>query len=673
MKKLIAITFLFITLFAQAQDRMTPELLWKLGRVSGGSISQDGKMVLYGVTYYDMAANKGNRDLYVLPIAGGEPKQITSFKGSEFNECWLKDGSVAFLSAESGSVQVWNVKTDGSAAVAITDIGIGINSFFFSADESMLVYTQDVKLDQTLNEKYPDLPKANAFETQDLMYRHWNQWHDFAYSHVFVSTTKRDNKFTAGTDVLLGERFDSPLNPFGGIEQIALSNDKKYVVYTCKKKSGIAYATSTNSDLYKYDIETRKTTNLTPENFGYDLNPSFSPDGKFLAYQSMKRDGNEADKNDIILYDLATGTKKNLTAGFDITTASFIWSKDSKFIYFLSPTVGTEQIQELNLATGKMRQISKGDFDYTGIAYAGKEIVGTKQSMNFPNELFKIDLKTLKETQLTFVNRKIYDGLKIGKIEKRWITTSDNKKMLTWVIFPPDFDPKKKYPTLLYCQGGPQSTVSQFFSYRWNFQLMAANGYIIVAPNRRGLPSFGQEWNDQISKDWGGQAITDYLTAIDTVAAEPYVDKDKLGAVGASYGGYSVYYLAGKHNKRFKTFVSHCGLFNLESFYGTTEELFFANWDLGGSYFENNPPKSYEEFSPHKFAKSWDTPILVIHGEKDFRVPFNQGMEAFQTARILGIQAKFLSFPEEGHWVMSPQNSLLWQREYFAWLDKWLK
>lgn len=673
MKKLLFVLAVVFSITATAQDKMTPELLWKLGRVSGGSISPDGKWVLYGLTKYSIEENKGNRDLYLLPVAGGESKQLTTFKGTEFNEVWLKDGSVAFLSAESGSLQVWKIKTDGSAAMQISDIGSGINSFLFNSDETMLVYTQDVKLDQTLRDKYPDLPKANAFETQDLMYRHWNEWHDHAYSHVFYTTTIVQEKFRNGNDLLVGERFDSPLNPFGGIEQITISRDSKTIVYTCKKKSGIAYATSTNSDLYAYDIASRKTTNLTADNFGYDVNPAYSPDGKWLAYQSMKRDGNEADKNDIIIHEIATGNKKNLTAAFDLTTANFSWSTDGKFIFFLSPTLGTEQLFELTIATGKMRQLSKGDFDFTGFAQAGKEIVVTKQCMNFPNELFKIDIKTGKETQLSFTNKAIYDKIKTGKIEKRWITTSDNKKMLTWVIYPPDFDPNKKYPALLYCQGGPQSTVSQFFSFRWNFQLMAANGYIIVAPNRRGLPSFGQEWNDQISKDWGGQAITDYLTAIDSVSVESYVDKANLGAVGASYGGYSVYYLAGVHNKRFKTFISHCGLFNLESFYGTTEELFFANWDLGGAYFDPITPKSYEAFSPHKFVKNWDTPILVIHGEKDFRVPFNQGMEAFQSARVLGIQAKFLAFPEEGHWIMTPQNSILWQREYFAWLDKWLK
>lgn len=654
-----------------AQDRMTPELLWKLGRVSGGLASPDGKNILYGITYYDMEANKGNRDLYIIPVAGGEPKKITGFKGSEFNECWMNDKTVAFLTAESGSVQVWTVNADGTNASQLTKIPDGINSFLFSKDRKNIVYAQDVKLDQSINEKYPDLPKAQAFATDDLMYRHWDSWHDYAYSHIFYQDLS--NTTTAGTDMMKDERFDSPLNPFGGIDQVAMSPDGMHIVYTSKKKNGTAAATSTNADLYDYNVLEKTTLNLTLGMEGYDMNPAYSPDGKWLAFQSMKHDGFEADKNDIILYELTTGKKQNLTETTDITVNSFIWNNDGKFIYFISPFEGTEQLFELAVASGKIRQVTKGDHDYTSLTLAGNTLVGTKTTMNSAAELYKVDIKTGKETQLSFTNAAIYSKIKTGKIEKRWIKTTDGKKMLTWVIYPPDFDAGKKYPTLLYCQGGPQSVVSQYYSFRWNFQLMAANDYIVVAPNRRGLPSFGQQWNDQISGDWGGQAINDYLSAIDSMAKEPFVNKDKLGAVGASYGGYSVYYLAGKHNKRFKTFISHCGLFNLESWYGTTEEVFFGNWDMGGPYWKSPQPKSYQDFSPHHFAQNWDTPILVIHGQKDFRVPYNQGMEAFQAAKLQGIPARFLLFPNENHWVLSPQNSILWQREFFGWLNKWLK
>lgn len=669
MKKLIVLAG-FIPTITFAQGTMTPEMLWKLGRVSGGSVSPDGKNIVYGVTNYSLEANKGNRDLFVIPVAGGEAKKITSFEGSEFNEVWTKNNTIQFLSSKSGSVQIWEVKTDGTEPVKVTEVENGMNSFLLSKDNSSIVYTQDVKLDQSTQDLYPDLPKANAFITDDLMYRHWDSWHDYSYSHVFHLKNSTDK---SGNDLMKDQRYDSPLNPFGGIEQIAVSNDGKWIVYTSKKKNGSEAAISTNSDLYLVDLSLATTSNLTEKNVGYDVNPAFSPDGKFLAYQSMKTDGFEADKNDIILRELATGNLTNLTKDFDQTTGSFVWGKDGKNIYVICPYFGTEQIFELNLATKKLRRVTTAEHDYVSVEVFGNFIIAGKQHMNSPTELFKIDIKTGKETQLTFTNKAIYDNIKLGKVEKRWIKSSDGKEVMTWVIYPPDFDPNKKYPALLYCQGGPQSTVSQFFSYRWNFQLMAAKGYIVVAPNRRGLPSFGQAWNDTISKNWGGQAIDDYLSAVDSVAKLPFVDKNRLGAVGASYGGYSVYFIAGKHKKRFKAFVSHCGLFNIESFYGTTEEVFFAKWDIGGAYWEKRRPRSYDEFSPHKFVQNWDTPILVIHGQKDFRVPYNQGMEAFQAARLQGIPARFLLFPNENHWVLSPQNAIVWQREFFGWLDKYLK
>lgn len=671
MKKLLLLIFI-LPFTLTAQDRLTPELLWKLGRVSGGQVSPDGKWILYGVTYYDMEANKGNRDLYLVSIEGGEAKKITSGTKSEFNECWKtgKEIKIAYLSTESGSPQLYEMNADGTNPSQITKIEGGVNNFQYNRTGTAILFTQDVKLDQALNEKYPDLPKAEAFVTNDLMYRHWDNWHDFAYSHVFYYPLDGSAE---PMDIMKDERFDSPLMPFGGAEHISFSPDGKQIIYTSKKKNGYEAAKSTNSDLYHYDIATGKTINITEGRMGYDQTPLFSPDGKYMAFQSMKREGNEADKNDIVILEVSTGKKINLTEKLDQTTTQYVWSSDSKFIYFISPYLGTEQIFEIDILKNKIRQVTSGDHDYVSVSFAGKFLVGGKQNMNMPTELYKIEIKTGKETQLTFTNKSVYDKLKTGKIEKKWITTTDGKKMLVWVILPVDFDPAKKYPTLLYCQGGPQSTVSQFFSYRWNFQLMAAKGYVVIAPNRRGLPSFGQEWNDQISGDWGGQAIKDYLTAIDTACTYSYVDKNKLGAIGASYGGYSVYQLAGVHNGRFKTFISHCGLFNLESWYGTTEELFFANWDIGGPYWEKNVPVSYEKFSPHNFVGKWDTPILVIHGEKDFRVPFNQGMEAFQAAKIKGIEARFLSFPNEGHWVLSPQNSLLWIREFYSWLDGHLK
>jgi dipeptidyl aminopeptidase/acylaminoacyl peptidase len=430
---------------------------------------------------------------------------------------------------------------------------------------------------------------------------------------------------------------------------------------------------STNSDVFIYDIATKTTINISEGMKGYDRNPLFSPDGSKLAWNSMEREGYESDRNRIMIHDFNTNTTYELTEGLDRNAGHFEWSEDGSKMYFLSGEQATAQLYEINLKNKELRQITSGDHDYVDFAFAGNRIIGGRMSMSQPVELFSINPKNGKTEQLTRINEEKLNSIELGRVEKRWIKTTDNKDMLTWVIYPPDFDPTKKYPTLLYCQGGPQSTVSQFFSYRWNFQLMAANGYIVVAPNRRGLPSFGQEWNEQISGDWGGQAMKDYLSAIDAVKQEPYVDEERLGAVGASFGGYSVYWLAGNHDNRFKALIAHCGLFNLTSWYGTTEELFFANWDLGGPYWEDELQDEYERFSPHTYVENWTAPILVIHGEKDFRVPVSEGIQAFHAAQIRNVPSRFLYFPEEGHWVLSPQNGVLWHRVFFDWLDQWMK
>jgi dipeptidyl aminopeptidase/acylaminoacyl peptidase len=463
------------------------------------------------------------------------------------------------------------------------------------------------------------------------------------------------------------------MNPHGGNEHIAWSHDSKTLAYTSKKKNGKDFATSTNSEIYLYDLATGTTTNLTEGMAGYDVEPLFSPAGGMIAWLSMERDGFEADRNRIFVQELATGKKTELTKGFDQNASHLSWSKDGATLYFISGIRGTEQAYSVDVKTAKITRLTEGTHNYNSIAQAGEFLVGQQCSMSFPTELWTVDPKTGKQTPLTRINESILKGVEWGGVRERIVKTTDGKDLLAWVIYPPNFDPNKKYPTLLYCQGGPQSQVSQFFSYRWNFQLMAANGYIVVAPNRRGLPGFGQAWNDAISGDWGGQAMKDYLSAIDDVAKEPYVDKDKLGCVGASYGGYSAYMLAGMHQKRFKAFIAHCGLFNLESWYPATEELFFANWDMKGPYWTNPQPKSYAQFSPHNFVQNWDTPILVIHGEKDFRVPVGEGMQAFGAAQIKGIPSRFLYFPDEGHWVTGAQNGVLWHRVFYEWLDRWLK
>lgn len=657
-----------------AQNKMTPELLWKLGRVGGIEISPDGTQILFGITYYKIEENKGNRDLYVMPIEGGEPKKITDFPGGEYNAYWRPDGAkIGFLSAKSGEMQLWEIKPDGTELSQISQIKGGINAFKYHQSGKSILFTKDVKLDETVNEKYPDLPQAQVRVIDDLMYRHWNQWHDYAYSHVFFAPIVGGQIRGEGLDIMKDQKYDSPLNPFGGIEQISWNYNGQKILYTCKKLEGKSYTVSTNSDIFSYDLQTNQTQNITKGMMGYDMNPSYSNDGKQLAWLSMKRDGFESDKNDIIILDLEKNEKTNLTAAIDLTVSDFIWNEDGKKMYFLASINATYQLFEINLKNKKYRQITQGDHNYRSLALAGEFLIGSKQNMNSPTEIYKVNIKSGEETQLTFTNKKIYETVKTSKIEKRFIKTTDGKDMLTWVIYPPDFNPNKKYPTLLYCQGGPQSAVSQFFSYRWNFQLMAANGYIVVAPNRRGLPSFGQKWNDDISKDWGGQCMKDYLSAIDSMAKEPFVDENKLGAVGASFGGYSVYYLAGNHEKRFKTFISHCGLFNLESWYGTTEEMFFANWDVGAPYWNYPQHQSYKDFSPHKFVQNWDAPIMVIHSEKDFRVPIGEGIQAFQAAQLRDVPSRFLYFPSEGHWVQQPQNGLVWHREFFEWLDMWLK
>lgn len=681
MKNMHFITLLALLLpvlaYTQADSpssRFTPELLWKLGRVSEPQVSPDEKTILFGVSWYNLAENKGNRDLFIMPVTGGEAKKITSFKGSEANGIFRPDGKkIGFLSAETGSMQIWETNIDGTKPVQISKVEGDISGFSYSPKGNRILFTMRVKLDKTANDIYPDLPKANARIEEDLMYRHWDSWSDFSYSHIFIAPYT-DGKLGNAVDIMKDERYDSPMLPWGGMEQIAWNPEGSQVAYTCKKLTGKAYSLSTNSEIYLYDIVSKGTRNISQPNPGYDQDPVFSPDGKKIVWRSMARAGFEADKDRIMIYDMASGKFSDYSGKFDQSSSGFTWANNGKTLYFLSGIHGTTQIFSLNLGDREIRQFSHGVHDYLAIAVAGKNIIGAKQSMLMPTELFALDASG-SETQLTFTNASILKDIHSAKVEERWITTTDKKKMQVWVIYPPDFNPKKKYPALLFCEGGPQSMVSQFFSYRWNFQMMAANDYIVVAPNRRGLPGFGQEWNDQISGDYGGQNMKDYLVAIDSLSAEPYIDKNRLGAVGASYGGFSVLWLAGHHEKRFKVFISHCGMFNLEDQYLTTEEMWFVNWDLGGPYWEKNNPKVDRSYanSPHLFADKWDTPILVIEGENDFRIPYTQGMAAYNAAKLRGIPAKYLHFPEESHWVLKPQNSVLWQREFFQWLDKWLK
>jgi dipeptidyl aminopeptidase/acylaminoacyl peptidase len=631
MKKIILLTL--IGLNAMAQNVMTPELLWKLGRISPLGISKDGKNIVYKVSTPSVTENKSNSKIYTLPISGGTPTEIKDTKSV------LADKNV-------------------------------------SPDGKYIVYNEEVKIDNVHGKDfYPELQKSDVQIYNGLDYRHWDTWNEGKFNHVFY---KENKDGAVGIDILKGENFDSPQKPFGGDEDYIWSPDSKSILYVCKKKAGTQYAISTNTNIYQYDLAAGTTINLTDGNEGYDTAPQFSSTGN-LAWLQMKRDGYEADKNDIIV--AFKGMKLNLTANWDGSVDHFLWSKDGKSIFFIAAVDGTKQLFEVNFPgvtkiAIQVHQITNGDFDVNDIiGFSGDTAFLTRADMNHAAEIFSFNLKKKNWIQLSNVNTATYSTLALSKTERRYVTTTDGKKMLVWVILPPNFDATKKYPTLLYCQGGPQSALTQFYSYRWNFQLMAANGYIVVAPNRRGMQGHGVEWNEQISKDWGGQVMDDYLSAIDDVSKESYVDKARLGCVGASYGGYSVFYLAGIHNNRFKTFIAHDGVYNTQSMFGTTEEVFFNNWDFGGAYWEKDnaaAQKSYTTFNPMTLVEKWNKPILIIQGGKDFRVPIGQGQEAFQAAQLRGIKSRFLYFPEENHWVLKPQNAQVWQKEFFKWLKETL-
>lgn len=628
----------FLCLFAlnsiSAQKVMTPETLVQIKRVSGIGLTKDASHVVYRVSAYDLSGNSNTTTYYKIALQGGVAEEITDYN------------------------------------TLVNDASISPNGKY-------KISTADVKLKKVSGQDFhSDIKESNVMIFDALNYRHWDTWEDGAYSHVFYQDLTVDG--SEPIDIMPGEPFDCPQKPFGGSEDHIWSPDSQEILYVTKKSYGTDYTVSTNSDIYVYNLSTNTTRNLTEYNKGYDTHPSFSSNGQ-LAWLQMKRDGYEADKNDLIVQ--IDGANINLTEQWDGTVNSFVWQDKGDRIFFVAPVDGTVQLFEIDVPKsgkkiGLPKQITSGQFDVNGIVgQTGNDIVVSRRDMNHAVELYVANLKNGEMKQLTHENDAVYNSIAMGKVEKRMVKTTDGKDMLTWVIYPPNFDPAKKYPTLLYCQGGPQGALSQFYSFRWNFQLMAANGYIIVAPNRRGMPGHGVEWNEQISKDYGGQNIKDYLSAIDDIAKEPYVDSNRLGAIGASYGGYSVFYLAAVHNKRFKSFIAHDGLFNLRSMYGTTEEMFFVNWDLGGPYWDKNnaaAQKTYEKFNPINFVDQWDTPILIIQGGKDYRVPIGQGLEAFQAAQLQGIKSKLLYFPEENHWVLDNQNSIVWQREFYKWLKETL-
>ena len=637
MKQILFFSTLLLSFSAIAQNKMTPELLWKLGRVSGLGISKDGKYVLYSVSTPNAAENKSSRKMYAIPVTGGSPIQVSNADSMLVNEKISADGKYMISSAE---IKVKKL---------------------------------------TGKENYTDLQKSNVYIFDNLNYRHWDTYEDGNFDHVMLTPLQNGVAGTA-IDLMPGEPYDCPQKPFGGDEDYVWNPNGKEVVYCTKKKYGTAYAISTNTDLFAYNIETGKTRNLTEGMMGYDINPSFNNKGE-MAWLSMRRDGFESDKQDLIVINGIT--KMNLTAQRDdIHVEGYRWSDDGRNLFFYAPINGTLQLFSVNypgltkMAT-VIKQITKGDFDVNGIVgQSGNSLIVSRTDMNHAAEIYSVDIATGNMAQLTHVNYETYSRLSMSKTERRFVKTTDGKDMLVWVIYPPDFDPAKKYPALLYCQGGPQSPLTQFYSMRWNLQLMAANGYIVVAPNRRGMPGHGTKWNEDISKDHGGQAMRDYLSAIDAVSKEKFVDKNRLGCVGASYGGYSVFMLAGMHNKRFKSFISHDGIFDFKSMYGTTEEMWFVKWDYGGAYWDKKnaaAQKSYAQFSPSNFVDKWNTPILIYQGGKDYRVPIEQGQQAFQAAQLRGIKSKFILLPDQNHWVLTAQDALVWQREFYKWLEETLK
>jgi len=687
-------------------DQMTPEALWAMSRISGYQASPDGKHIVFQMGYYSVEENKSHQVLWMMNADGSEQKQLTTEADNETDAQWLDDENIAFLRGG----EIWKMNLNGSARKQLTETEGKVEGFMFSPDRKKAIILKSIDFNEIIQKNPEDLPKATGRVITDLMYRHWDHYVE-SIQHPFVLDLASGEEF----DILEGMPYECPMEPFGGIEQLAWSTDSKKIAYTCRTKTGLEYSISTDSDIYLYDLEAEEGTvdknrNLCKEgvdlpksdptktmntqainaigketgndyNVGYDTNPKFSPDGRYVAWLSMERDGYESDRQRLCIFDLQKNTKTYVTESFDSSVDDFCWAPDSYTLYYIGVWHATENMYQTNLK-GEVKQLTNDWADFGSLQMLNdKQIIAERHSITAPADLYAVDpgdtIANTKVTQITEVNKEILDQLAKPSIEQRWVKTTDGLDLLYWIIQPPHFDPNKKYPTLLFCEGGPQSAVSQFWSYRWNFMIMASQGYVVIAPNRRGVPGFGQEWLEEISGDWTGQCMKDYLSAIDDAAENlPYVDKDRMGAVGASFGGFSVYYLAGHHDKRFKCFIAHDGAFNLEAMYTETEENWFSNWEYDDAYWNKDQTerakRTYEN-SPHRFVDKWDTPILCIHGEKDYRINATQGMSAFNAARMRGIEAELLIFPDENHWVLKPQNGILWQRTYFAWLDKWLK
>lgn len=657
------------------------DALEALGRVSNAVVSPNGDVVLFSIGYESVEQNRSNSDLYTVTLDGKLVNRLTRTPKSENSAVWIANGSkIAFMYPDAdGNAQVWVMNPDGSDRRQISDVEKGVGGFLFSPDETKVLLIRNVKYSRSAGDLYPDLPKATGRVIDDLMYKHWDEWVT-EIPHPFIADFD-GSKITNPVDIMLDEPYEAPMKPFGGIESFAWSPDSKSLVYVSRKKIGKDYALSTNSDLYKYDVKTATTVNLTEGMMGYDTMPAFSADGQWLAWLSMEHDGYESDKNRLFVMNLATGEKNDLTAEWDYTIDQFAWRPDSRSIVFVAYYQGGAPVFEIDLKKHEVKTIDEGMYDYAGVSVVDdRRVVALRHSLVRANEIYLLDAKPQKKqpraVALTNVNGDIFDQLTMPEVVEHRVPTTDGKEMLTWAVMPPKFDATKKYPAILYCQGGPQSAVSQFWSYRWNLALMASNGYVVIAPNRRGVPGFGTEWEEQISKDYPGQNMQDYLSAVDYMkTAVPAIDPKRIGATGASYGGFSIYYLAGNHGGRIAAFFAHAGIFNLEAQYLETEEMFFANWDLGGPFWDKNNSVAQRTFanSPHRFVDRWDKPIMISHGEYDYRILASQGMAAFNVAKLRGIPAEMVIFPDENHWILKPQNAVLWQRLFFRWFDRWLK
>ncbi|MGL4364214.1 MAG: S9 family peptidase [Bacteroidales bacterium] len=661
----------------KASGLLTPSIMWKFEQVGEPKLSPDGKNIVYSSRKYLLSENKSLSSIYMIASMGERQVKRLTIAMDATDPVWSAEGLlVYFLSNKSGSKQIWAVNPflEDPKPFQVSDIAGGIISFLFSPKGDKVLYTKQVQIDKSTEQLYPEYTKAKVRIIEDLMYRHWDTWKDGKYSHIFVAGYAFD-RLSGERDINEGEAWDSPIAPDFDIRDICWDKNAENIYYTSKKMSGREAAISTNSSIYRYNLQSRQTENLTEPNKGYDRRPTISPNGQKMAWLSMSTPGCESDQAYILVMDLTTNKIENITFNFAESARSICWGSDTS-IYFISGINATYQVFEAVLKMPiRIEQKTSGEHDFTDISAKGNNIIGRCMSMNYAPELFRVDMSTSSISQITTTNSHLYSSLRFGKVEQRWIRTTDGKQMLTWVVYPPNFDAEKKYPALLYCQGGPQQAVSQFWSWRWNLQLMAAQGYIVIAPNRRGVPTFGKQWCAQISGDYAGQNIRDYYSAIDALKLEPYIDENKLGALGASYGGYSVYYLAGTHNKRFKAFAAHNGMFNMQSMYGTTEEMFFVNHDFGGAYWNYNSYVAQNTYakSPHNLVHRWNTPILISVGEHDYRVPYTEGMQAFNAAQLQQIPSKFLFFPEETHFIAQPQNAVVWHTELFNWFNTYLQ